>query len=270
MMEPGPTLENGCEGTSLDAGIYSFLKAATLMTLRDASQSTSTWYSLMLAMVGETSSGSCPAPAKFLGQLEALKLIDISIHLWWGAALGADTAAATARCRVLMTRRDNVPGDPIYHMEHLAMLLGVGLRVGEPIDRLQRPLGILVLHLLILVVLQVHFLLALLLLGRRTVLARLLLLLLVDLLRKLLDLSALLSTVTPGVVHQAPQATLVTIGELSRSLVTVWASTPTYCCSCSGASIGQRLVLAADLLLLLFAPASGSNIYVRLADFPYL
>jgi hypothetical protein len=52
MMEPGPTLENGHKGASLDVGIYSFLKVARLMTLRDASQSTSTWYNLTLTMVG--------------------------------------------------------------------------------------------------------------------------------------------------------------------------------------------------------------------------
>jgi hypothetical protein len=50
----------------------------------------------MLAMVREMSSRSCPVLTMFLGQLEALKPIDVSIHLWWGVGLGTDVAAATA------------------------------------------------------------------------------------------------------------------------------------------------------------------------------
>jgi hypothetical protein len=38
-------------------------------------------YNLMLAMVGEKTSGSCSAHTMFLGQSEASKLIDVSIHL---------------------------------------------------------------------------------------------------------------------------------------------------------------------------------------------
>jgi hypothetical protein len=89
-------------------------------------------------------------------------------------------------------------------MERLVKLVGVGLRVRVPIHHLQRPLGVQVLNLLILVVLWVHFLLALPLLGRHAVLVWLLLLLLADLLCKLLDLLALLGAMAPRVVHQAP------------------------------------------------------------------
>jgi hypothetical protein len=42
----------------------------------------------------------------FLGQSEASKPIDVSIHLRCGAALGAGAAATTARRRVLMMRVD--------------------------------------------------------------------------------------------------------------------------------------------------------------------
>jgi hypothetical protein len=60
----------------------------------------------MLAMVGETSSENCPTPTMFLGQSEALKPINISIHLWCGAALGAGATTATSRRSVLTGRRD--------------------------------------------------------------------------------------------------------------------------------------------------------------------
>jgi hypothetical protein len=81
IMEPGPTLENGCEGASFDIGIYSFLKIVRLMRLRAAPPSTRTWYNLMLVMVGETRSGSYSGRAMFLGQSEASKTTDLSIHL---------------------------------------------------------------------------------------------------------------------------------------------------------------------------------------------
>jgi hypothetical protein len=67
MMEPEPTPENGREGESLDMEICNFWKAARLMRLKTAPPSIRMWYSLTLAMVGETTSGSCPAPAMFLG-----------------------------------------------------------------------------------------------------------------------------------------------------------------------------------------------------------
>jgi hypothetical protein len=56
--DTGPTPENGRDGWSFPIGICSFLKAARLMRLRTAPPSIKTWYSLMLEMVGETSSGS--------------------------------------------------------------------------------------------------------------------------------------------------------------------------------------------------------------------
>jgi hypothetical protein len=100
----GPTPENGCEGASFEIRIYNFLKAAKLMRLMAAPLSIKMWYNLMLVMAEEMSSGSYPTPAIFLGQSEVSKPINISIHLWCGAALGAGTVTATARCRVLMTR----------------------------------------------------------------------------------------------------------------------------------------------------------------------
>jgi hypothetical protein len=116
MMVSKPTPKSGREGASLDIGICGFWKAARLIRLRAASPSTRTWYSLMLALVGETTSWSCLAPAMFLGQSEASKPIDVSIHLWWGATLGVGAAAATARCRVLTTGLDLMSQEPSYMM----------------------------------------------------------------------------------------------------------------------------------------------------------
>jgi hypothetical protein len=75
-------------------------------------------------------------------------------------------------------------------MEHLAVLVVTGLRVGVAIDGLQCPLGILRLHLYIFLLLGVHLLLTLPLAGRRAILA-LLLHLLTELFCELLDLPAL-------------------------------------------------------------------------------
>jgi hypothetical protein len=97
----------------------------------------------------------------------------------------------------------------------------------------------------------------------------LLLLLLLDLFRKLLDLPTLLSVVVLGVMHWALLAALVVTGWLTWVLVVAWAMTPTSRCSCSGGSTGQQVVLATILLLLLlFAAALGSSICVRLASLP--
>jgi hypothetical protein len=125
-MEPRPTLENGCEGASFDIEIYSFLKIVRLMRLRAAPSSTRTWYNLMLVMVEETRSVSYSAPALFLGQLEASKMIDVSIHLWWGTALVVGAAAATARSRVLMAHWDMMFQEPPY-MTWSALLLSLML-----------------------------------------------------------------------------------------------------------------------------------------------
>jgi hypothetical protein len=116
MMEPGPIPKNGCEGASLDIGICSFWKVATLMRLRAALPSIRTWYNLNLAMVGEMTSGSYPAPAMFLGQSEASKPIDVSIQLWWGATLGTSAAAATTQRRELMMGLDVMSEEPPYMM----------------------------------------------------------------------------------------------------------------------------------------------------------
>jgi hypothetical protein len=67
MIEPSPTPKNDHEGVSLDMGICSFCKAARLMRLRAAPPSMRMWYSLMLVMVGEMTSGSYLVPAMFLG-----------------------------------------------------------------------------------------------------------------------------------------------------------------------------------------------------------
>jgi hypothetical protein len=109
MMDPRPTPENGREGESLDVGIYSFWKAMRLMRLRAAPPSISMWYNLMLVMVREMTSGSCPVPAMFLGQSEVLNVIDVYIHLWWGTALVTGAAAATAQRSGLTTRLDMMP-----------------------------------------------------------------------------------------------------------------------------------------------------------------
>jgi hypothetical protein len=116
MMEPVPAPKNWREGGSLDMGICIFWKAAKLMRLRAALPSIRMWYNLMLAMVGETTSGSCPAPATFLGQSEASKSIDVSIHLWWGTALSTGVAAATARRSVLMMCLDVISQELPYMM----------------------------------------------------------------------------------------------------------------------------------------------------------
>jgi hypothetical protein len=109
------------------------------------------WYNLTLAMVGETTSGSCPAPAMFLGQSEASNAIDISIHLWWGTTLGVGAAAVTTRRNVLMMCLDDVPGATIHDVELLAVLVVTGLKVGVAVYDLDHPLGILELHLLLLI-----------------------------------------------------------------------------------------------------------------------
>jgi hypothetical protein len=66
---------------------------------------------------------------------------------------------------------------------------------------LDRPLGVLELHPLLVVALMGNVLLAFPLVRRHAVVVGLLLLLLIELLHKLLDLPTLLSTVAPGVVH---------------------------------------------------------------------
>jgi hypothetical protein len=191
----------------------------------------------------------------FLGQSEVSKPMDVSIHLWWGTALGCD-----------------VPGASIHDVELLTTLVGAGVGVRVVIDGLECPLGVLELHVLLFVTLRGNMLLAFLLPGRRAVMAWLLLLLLMKLLRKLPDLTALLCTMASGVVYRAPQTTLITARGLPQLLVTTWATAHTSCCSSGSGSTSQRLVVAADLLLLLFvfAAALSSGICIGLSGFPCL
>jgi hypothetical protein len=99
-----PTPENGRDGWSFPIGICRFLKAARLMRLSAAPLSIKTWYSLTLAMVGETSNGSCLAPAMLMGQPEVSNPIGVFIHLRCGTAFGAGAAAAISRRKALMMR----------------------------------------------------------------------------------------------------------------------------------------------------------------------
>jgi hypothetical protein len=90
---------------------------------------------------------------------------------------------------------DDAPGGDVlgtfeHDIERLAALVVTGLRVGVAIDGLQRPPGILELHLYVFLLLRVHFLFALPLVGRLAVLA-LLLHLFAELFCELLDLPAL-------------------------------------------------------------------------------
>jgi hypothetical protein len=107
-----PTPENGHDGWSFDIKICSLLKVARLMRLSAAPPSTRMWYSLILAMVGETCSESCLAPTMLLGQLVALKLIGVSIHVWCGATLGVGATTATSQRRVLTTLQEVVSQEP--------------------------------------------------------------------------------------------------------------------------------------------------------------
>jgi hypothetical protein len=142
------------------------------------------------------------------------------------------------------------------------------------IDALENPLGILQLHLILLVALGGNLLLVLPLSGRCAIMARLLLLLIAELLHKLLDLPVLLRVVVPGVMYWAPRTALITVGGLSQSLITTWAMAPASHSSISNGSrsTSQWLVVADGLLLLLFVfvAALSSDICIKPADFPYL
>jgi hypothetical protein len=155
-------------------------------------------------------------------------------------------------------------------------IIGAGVRVGVVIDDLERPLGVLELHLLLLVALGGNLLLALPLPRRRAITTRLLLLLLAELLHELLDLPALLRALAPRVVYRAPWAALLTTGGLPRPLVASWATAPTSHYSSSGGSgsTNQWLVVVAVSLLLLSisisAAALSSGICFGLAGLPCL
>jgi hypothetical protein len=113
MIGTEPTPENGHDDWSFDISICSFLNAAKLIRFSAAPVSIRTWYNLTLTMAGETSSGSYPALAMLLGQSDALKLIDVSIDLWCGAALGAGVATATSRRRFLMMQWEVMSQEPL-------------------------------------------------------------------------------------------------------------------------------------------------------------
>jgi hypothetical protein len=103
----------------------------------------------------------------------------------------------------------------------LAVLIVAGVRVGVglAIDSLEHPLGVLELHLFLLVALGGNLLLAFPLVRRHAIMTQLLLLLLTELFRELLNLLALLGAVAPRVVHQALRTTLVTAKGLPWPLV---------------------------------------------------
>jgi hypothetical protein len=147
------------------------------------------------------------------------------------------------------------------------------------VDDLDNPLDILELHLL-LIALVGNLLLAFPQVGRHAVIALLLLLLLLtELLCELHDLSTLLSTMAPGVVHRALQTALITAGALSWLLVASQAMAPTICyySSSSNGSTSHWLivvvVVATDLLLLpvpISATALSSSFCFWLASLPCL
>jgi hypothetical protein len=153
-------------------------------------------------------------------------------------------------------------------VESFVALVVAGLGVGVAIDGLHLPLGILEHHLFILLLLRIHLLFALLMAGRCTFLAWLLLLF-VEVFHELLDLSVLTHAVAHRVMNQALGATVVTAGCLMRALVTSWASAPTHRHNCSYGGTNQRLVFAFGLLLLIFIIVVATTLrgshHVRLA-----
>jgi hypothetical protein len=132
------------------------------------------------------------------------------------------------------------------------MLVGVGVGVGVVVDILEHLLGVLEWHLLILLLVALldDMLLALPMPRRHAITTCLLLLLLTELLRELLDFPAHLRAVVPRVLYRAPRTALITIGGLSLPLVTTWATAPIG--RYSSGSTSQRLVIVAGLLLFVF------------------
>jgi hypothetical protein len=234
--------------------IYSFWKAARLMRSRVAPPSIRTWYSLMLAMVGETTSRSCLTPAMFFWVVRGVER-DRCLH---PLVVGHRSRRGCSCCHCSTQHLDDTPGHDVsgatvYDVQLLATLVGTGaqVRVGVVVDSLERHLGVLELHLLLPVALGEHLLLAFLLAGRHAVTARLLLLLLMKLFHEILDLSALLDVVVPRVVHRALRTSLLGAEELLRSLVASSATAHTsHCSRCSGSGCSnERHVVAAGLLL---------------------
>jgi hypothetical protein len=111
--DTGPTPENGRDDWSFPIRIYTFLKAARLMRLNATPPSIKMWHNLTLAMVGETSSGSYPAPTMLLRQLEVSNPIRVSTHLQCGVAFSAGAAAAISRLKVLTMHLDVMSQEPL-------------------------------------------------------------------------------------------------------------------------------------------------------------
>jgi hypothetical protein len=144
----------------------------------------------------------------------------------------------------------DIPGVTVHDVQLLVALVVAGFRVRVVVDYLDRPLGVMELHLLLIVTLVSHLLLAFPLTGRHAVTMWLHLLLLAELLHELLNLSALLGIMALGLVHRAPRPTLVAAGELARSLVTAWAAAAT--AAAVGAPANGLLLLDFFFFLFLF------------------
>jgi hypothetical protein len=124
-----------------------------------------------------------------------------------------------------------------HDVERLVALVVAGLRVGMGVYGLEIPFGLLEPQSVLLVLLGVFLLFALMLMGRSTVIALLLPLLMV-LFHEFLDFLALLSVVVHRVVHWATHASVITAKRLTGVLVTSSTSAPTHCggSSCGGGS----------------------------------
>jgi hypothetical protein len=130
-----------------------------------------------------------------------------------------------------MPGRD-VPRAVVDDVELLAALIVTGLKVRVVIDDLDRPLGILELHLLLVIALTGNVLLAFPLAGRCAITAGLLLLLLMELLCKLLDLTALLGTAAhPHRCRRAGAVAYRRVGHIPHQLLRrQWERLPAACC----------------------------------------
>jgi hypothetical protein len=209
------------------------------------------WYSLMLVMVGEMTSGSYLVPAMFLGVVRGIEP-DQRLH---SLVVGHHSRHGLSCCHCSVQHLDDVPGRhvpgaAIHDVELLVALILARVGVRVAIDTIECPLGVLELHLLLLVALGGNLLLAFPLLGRCAIVVWLLLLLLTELLYELLDVLALLCAVVLRVVYRALRTTLVAAEGLPRSPVATWAMTHTrrcYSSNGSSGSSGQRLVFAAAL-----------------------
>jgi hypothetical protein len=102
-----------------------------------------------------------PGSRHVLGQSEASKPIDVSIHLWWGRRPWCGHSCWHHLAQSLDDAHGcDVSRAVVHDVEHLVALVGAGVRVRVVIDGLKRPLGILECHLLIVVALQDDLLLS--------------------------------------------------------------------------------------------------------------